>query len=359
MKLRHKSLRHTLAETIEADLAAGVWDETLPGVRVLAARYGVSKKTCGEALKLLEISGTIPATSARTKRKLPTPQKPKKQVTEGGVGTVIIVSDISVHNLAQCFSLMERFAHFWEVSGGFVRRVTVDYTKGRSVAKLRREWCEGERIGMIVAIQAPGSWTKKMDEIGVPVFLCGGSLPAEPKNTSRVGFPGSSCTRDAIAFVKSRGHREILLPYPRPYTEIGKNRKTQLRAAFDDMTAEDVEKLTPAFDVLNPGDWRGFWRHAVRNIRPSCVILGDAIEAVTFVSFCASEGLRVPADISVFVLDGGPLIEWIFPAIAHHKIDDEQDWREFRRWMRDGFPPGRDIKSRYVLVEGESVADVT
>jgi DNA-binding GntR family transcriptional regulator len=48
-KLKHKLLRQELADSIVADLRKGIWQTKLPGLRLLAERYGVSKRTCSES----------------------------------------------------------------------------------------------------------------------------------------------------------------------------------------------------------------------------------------------------------------------------------------------------------------------
>ena len=58
-RLEQKSLPEQLAIAITEEIAAGVWQERLPGYRELGKRYDVGRRTCESALKILEANGII------------------------------------------------------------------------------------------------------------------------------------------------------------------------------------------------------------------------------------------------------------------------------------------------------------
>ncbi len=353
-KISHKLLRQQLADAIIEDLRKGTWDVVLPGLRSLAARYGVSKRTCAEALEIVEKKGCIEPAVPRTRRKIRMCGAGAGQ--RGVPGQLLIISDLSSSSTDTHLGLVDNAGRFWTERGGFVRHIEVDYTRRRSPAKLLRDWFEGERVECVLLIQATMAWTRAIDDLGVPVFHFGGFTPPKMKNSVSVGFPMRAAVVEALEFLKQRGHHRILMPYQGTFTEMRKDCIAAVHKVFEGISESDAEAMVPAVDLVKDTDWGAFWSKALVASEPTCVIVGNSLVAVSLVSFCASAGIRIPNMLSIFVFDGTELIDWFVPPLAHLKMDDDSDWKNFRRWVNNGFPLSEDFSTRFRLIPGASVA---
>ena len=352
--IQFSPLRQQLADAIQQDLAKGTWKETLPGLRQLALRYGVSKRTCAEALKLLERAGKIPPAMPRSRRQLPA----LKHIKSGKrpLGQLLIICDLSERTRRTTDLFLAETTKFWTGRGGMVRTIEVDYTRRRSPAKLLKNWFEGESVECVILIRSTGPWAMSVDSLGIPVFMLGGIRPKGTRHCTQVGFHLREALGEVLAFLKNHGHSKILMPWPGASQRLHSNCIEIFMNAFNGLSQKAAEAMVPAVDILSGKDWASFWSKALASKKPSCVIVGNGLEAVALVSFCATRGISIPQQISVFVLDGGELMEWFTPALAHLKMDDASEAKAFMQWVTNGYPDKGSIPTDYDLVPGASVA---
>jgi DNA-binding LacI/PurR family transcriptional regulator len=351
-KIKHKLLRQELAETIMADLRKGVWQTKLPGLRLLAARYGVSKRTCAEALKFVEREGFLEPSAARSKRVIK--EARVSSAVKSECGQLLIITELREKCNNTHIRLLTRAGRFWTERGGTVRHVEADYTRSRSPTKLIKDWFEGETVDCVCLIAGPRSWVSALDQVGVPVFLYGGSK-TDTKNCSIAGYGLTGALDSILAFLTSRGHRRILLPWHRAYDGIGMCIDAFTKGV-PGVSKKQAAAMVPSVDLLSPEHYNRFWSRVLVTAEPSCVLVHNSLEAISLVSFCAGKGIRIPKDLSVFVIDGSELMEWFAPPLAHLSFENDTEIKVFERWVKGGFPAGIGYDTGFKLVQGASVA---
>jgi DNA-binding LacI/PurR family transcriptional regulator len=354
-RIKHKLLRQQLADAIMADLRKGVWQTKLPGIRLLAERYGVSKRTCSEALKFVEREGFLEPSSARSKRGIKL-DKVTFAAANADVGQLLVITDLREKCNNNHYGLLNRAMRFWTERGGTVRHVEADYTRKRSLSKLLKDWFEGETVDCVCMIAGPRSWVRAIDQVGVPVFLYGGSK-TDTKNCSIAGYGLAGALDKIIAFLTNCGHRRILLPWHRAYDGIGMCIDAFVRG-IPGVSKKQAAVMVPLVDLLSPEDYSRFWSGVLVTAEPTCVLLHNSLEAISLVSFCAAKGIRIPKDLSVFVIDGSELMEWFSPQFAHLGFDNDAEIKVFERWVKSGFPAGISYDTGFKLVQGASVAKI-
>ena len=351
--IKHKLLRQELADVIIEDLRQGTWKTKLPGLRLLALRYGVSKRTCVEALKFVEREGLLEPSSARSKRAIRVDRVASGD-SKAGCGQLLIISDLREKCNNTHHKLVDRAGRIWTERGGTVRHVEADYTRRCSAAKLRKDWFEGEKVDCVYMIAGPRSWIHAIDKMEVPVFLHGGKK-TDTKNCSLAGYGLASALDSILAFLTSRGHRRLVLPWQRAYAGLELCIDSFVKG-IPGVSKKQAVAMLPLVDLLNAEDYKRFWSGVLVTGEPTCVVLHNSWEAISLVSFCAGKGIRIPKDLSVFVIDGSELMEWFSLPLAHLSFDNNAEIKIFERWVKSGFPAGIRYDTGFKLVQGESVA---
>jgi hypothetical protein len=75
-------------------------------------------------------------------------------------------------------------------------------------------------------------------------------------------------------------------------------------------------------------------------VKPSLVILRDVSEAISFHSFCLSNGIRMPEDISMLVVNDMPFLAWLNPPPTRYAFPHAKAVQHFQSWVRRGLPAG-------------------
>ena len=347
-------LRQQLAATIADDLRRGRWKAALPGLRQLAALYGVNKRTCTEALRVLEKQGLLEPARPRERRRI------RPVVTSSATpripGQLLIIADKSERGNNTHLRLMNRAMRLWNERGGEVRQVEVDFTRGRSPAKLKADLFSGARVECVLLIKPPMRWAEALDALDTPVFMYGGAIPKSSRNITAVGSQLNAVLVGTLDHIRRMGHRRLLLPCHRPFRELRARCIDLVRAAYPDATPEQAEDMVPSVDLLDGRDWAAFWNRALPRLKPTCVIVWSSLEALSLVSYCARTGLRVPRDLSVVALDGNDLMDWFEQPLTHVEADNEADWKAFLRWVDEGCRHDGHIDTPCRFVEGATVA---
>ncbi len=354
-KIKHKLLRQDLADAIIADLHKGVWQTKLPGLRLLAERYGVSKRTCSEALKFVEREGFLEPASARSKRGIKV-ERVTKTAASRDIGQLLVVTDLREKCNNNYFGLLTRAMRFWTERGGTVRHVEVDFTRSRSHSKLVKDWFEGETVDCVYMIAGPSKWVRAIDQVGVPVFLHGGNK-TDTSNCSLAGYGLDGALDRILAYVTSLGHRRILFSWQRAY-DGHRMCVDAFAKGIPGISHKQAEAMVPVVDLLCAEDYTRFWSSALMSVQPTCVLLHNSLEAISLVSFCAGKGIRIPKDLSAFVIDGSELMEWFTPQLGHLDFDNDSEIKLFKRWVNSGFPAGIRYDTGFKLVQGASVAEI-
>lgn len=349
-------LRQQLAATITDDLRRGRWKELLPGMRQLADLYGVNKRTCAEALRLVEKKGLLEPARPRERRRIRSTAQPPAATRIPG--QLLIIADKSERGNNTHLRLMNRAMRMWNERGGEVRQVDVDFTRRRSPAKLKADLFSGARVECVLLIKPPRHWAEAIDALDVPVFMYGGAMPRLSRNITAVGSRLKAVLFGTLEYLRHKGHHRLLLPCHRPFRELRLRCIDLIRDVYPGLTPAQAEEMVPSVDLLDGRDWAAFWNRVLPRHRPTCVIVGSSLEALSLMSHCARTGLRIPRDLSLVALDGSELMDWFEQPLTHVEADNEADWKAFLHWIDGGCHPTGFIETPSRFVEGSTVSSL-
>ena len=70
------------------------------------------------------------------------------------------------------------------------------------------------------------------------------------------------------------------------------------------------------------------------------MVLRELSEALSFHSFCLGNGIRIPDDVSMVVIDESYYPSWLNPPPTQYSFPHEKAVRHFQSWIRRGSPIG-------------------
>lgn len=173
------------------------------------------------------------------------------------------------------------------------------------VETYRMWWGEGRIDGVILIderYQDPR--IPAIEQLGLPAVLCGGPLP-----TTTIPCLWTDQNADAAVLVDhlaQLGHRRIAhLSGPREFThERGRQEGVRASARRHGVT---LTTISTGYDPVRAGQQS--LRLLDRSDRPTAVIYGNDLMAVTALNALQSHGIRVPEDLSICSWDDSPLTE--------------------------------------------------
>jgi hypothetical protein len=351
---QRKSLPQQLAAKLEGDIGAGRFKGVLPGYRIVQQRYEVSKVTCERAFKLLELAGIIsPAEHGKQRAILKRPGADRLKADPGGL---LIISDVSTASHPESIQQFEACSYFWKEEGGNVRHKTVDLLRQRNPAAMLATWLTGTDTAAILIEMPPTSWVDAAENTGLHVFRLGGDRATRTNRSTRSGFSTQSAYQAVFGYLRSMGHRRLLVPWNRASPGRSWVLDALETAYHGILSRTEVQQAVPAVDHLSEGDWHNYWPVALAAARPSAVVLDRPHKAISLFCYCGRKEIKIPRDLSVFVVDGVSPIGWLTPPVAHLAIEDFAEVKHFVKWVQNGFMPKGIFTSSFKLVAGESVS---
>ena len=200
----------------------------------------------------------------------------------------------------------------------------------------------------LVAIQGTKPLAEWAARRGLRAAFIGGQQ-VDPALAAGIGIRLSDILGHCLRELRQLGHRRILIPIWGGLRQLPGFCARQLGEALGTdparLVAEGWVFGAPASDLATHRS--RLLRH-VRRLRPTAVVTIDWRDFLVTSQCLEDEGLRVPADLSLVVLNHGPDADWFRPAPAHYRIAQDYFAREVRAWRRGG-KPRADSATRAVL----------
>ncbi|MGJ8655223.1 MAG: GntR family transcriptional regulator [Akkermansiaceae bacterium] len=354
-ELKRKSLTEQLVQAISRDIAAGVWTKQLPGYRVLAQRYNVSRTTCEKALRSLVanklISQAEPGKMRAILRGVAKKQHWAKQ-------NLLIIIDSRHPPTPLDKEMLLQIEDHWKEEGGTVSYVESDLSRAQKPSYQLKNWVNKFNPNCLLFETIPKQWIKPTENMGLPCYATGGSVRQNNGILSGTGFAIVRCIDNLLNEALKLGHRRIQLVLARATREQDMRKSIQRvtePTLSKDWGGEEIDFSIKIPDLCNPSDWYNWWETMLRIERPTLVLTDSVFQAICLHNICLSAGVQIPTDISMVVMEDAEFLEWLNPIPTRYRTPKNEAFRHFREWMSNGFPEGSHKFLGAELIAGQTL----
>ena len=314
-----------LAAHLRDGLARGRWRGEMPGVMRLADELGVARNTVEAALRELERDGLLVSQGHGRGRLIDLKGGEKKS----GLRVAILPNDAADRGLNYLIEL----EHELKAAGhqAFFTADSLDVL-GMEVNRVARmvEKTEADAWVVLAASRKVLEWFVARQVPTFALFGRRGGLPL-----AAVGPDKRPPYREVTRMLVGLGHRRIVLMARR------------LRRLPQPGAVEQVFLDELAAHGISPGDYHlPDWEETAAGFHarleslfmvtpPTALIVDEAPFFVAALQFCASRGLRVPADLSMICTDDNPAFEWCTPPVSHIRWNSGPVVRRIVKWVAD------------------------
>lgn len=309
---RRESLIHQVANILRKSIRDGVWAEHLPGELSLCQSFQISRETLRGALGLLTKEKLISSTQGQRRRVLKPAARDKAPKRRG----VILLTAVRLEQMdSATILLIDRLRgqlarHHLELQ---VHVSPACYT--RKPEKALAAIAQGSTMAVWVVFSAPAATQRWLMKHGLACLLVGSvhtgiELPSLDADYEAMG-------QHAANQLLSRGHRRLAVIIPKIVKAGDAHTVTAFRAACDKVPGATMQLLE------HDGTPTGIQRCVGAMLKQSPatgLFVAHARHMLTVMSYLASRGLRVPADVSVISRDSEPFLEFMVPKPTHYHI---------------------------------------
>ena len=314
-----------LAAHLRDGLAQGRWRGEMPGVIRLADELGVARNTMEAALRELERDGLLVSQGHGRGRLIDL--KGGKRKT--GLRVAILPNDPADRGLNYLIELEHELKAAGHQSFFTADSLSVIGMEVKRVARMV-EKTEADAWVVVAASREVLEWFVARQIPTFALFGRRGGLPlaaAGPDKRPTV----VETTRTLVGL----GHRRIVL-LARALRRLPQPGAVE-QAFLDELKANGI----------SPGDYHlPDWEETTAGFHarleslfqvtpPTALIVDEAPFFVAALHFCASRGIRVPADVSMVCTDADPSFEWCSPPVSHIRWDAGPVVRRIVRWVAD------------------------
>jgi len=298
-----------VAQVIEAEIAARTWEQALPGEKVLAAKYQVSRKTIRSALAELRATGLIETQNGIGSKIIGGRSRRAKSPPSHRIALLMpdAVESVRQHTLLWINHLMEvlqNAGYQFEVLSG---RKYFGATASRSLQKLTRS----NTVACWMVTRSNRSIQSWFQKAQLPTLVVGSThrgiaLPS-------VDVDHRALCRHAAGVLLRQGHRRIALFFERAghagdlESEVGFVEACNLPAP--DAALPFICKIE-----RSPGSVvKELQRLMAGSAPPTAFLLSNSFSYLTVSSYLTSLGKRVPQDVSLISRDEEPFLQHLHP----------------------------------------------
>ena len=318
---------------MEIDLAAGLWPKFLPGGRILAARYGVSRPTIEVALRELARRGLIAGGGQRCRWRVNPGDAGAKSSAKPAVATAGVLLWLGEeHPVVDPLTLevMEATRKSWESKGGRLVVALVDLPRVRNGTAEVRTLLKRYAATRLILHNAPEPLARAALATGLPVFLLGGDV-CEP-HLAGIGFSLKLVLSQIIPTLIRKGRRRILIVTSAGRPTWYESMINALRKCDGD-SAEDPASWVLEVPQNLPQAVHDMWRRVLPVKRPDAVFSMDARWIVSLYSVAWELGMRPGIDIEAVYFDDSPQLDWLSPPPRAIRASARIFIKRIERWL--------------------------
>ncbi len=332
-RIEHKSVVELLADKIADGIHDGVWNDKLPGYRVLAEKYAVSGDSAAKAIQLLECRGLVSAHERGRPRRILSEAKQVKLKKKRLI--VLSGKHIGIGALGNntCLLMIEE----WVAAGGVVEQVQVGMSRVNKPKAMIKEIIKKHRPDALLIYVGSKAWIHGFLEEDIPIYCLGGELWKVMDLVTGSGYAIMPMLIDLLSDLKAEGHTRILLPDSMGRMQLRENRIMAYEEVFEGILSEEmISQSNPIFQENVPAVWQDYWERSFQEVKPSVVILNSAHEVLSLYSFCRMKNIQIPNQLKVVCLAYSADLEWLLPSPVQLEFPAEKAARHFRKWMNSG-----------------------
>lgn len=352
--IERRTIASQLAESIYREIEIGTWVDRIPGKRTLAKRFGVNIKTCASALELLERRGCIGKGQAGRERAILMRRKPAGKKAKSSRTLLILHQADAALNLEDV-QLFRKMGEIWSKSHGNALWVGVDYPRYRRPGPFLDKLIQRHSASAIMLHMCWRNWCPEALK-RVPTYQAGGARENEIEGS----FGASRLSDDslrAIKHLRQIGHRRILMPSLTFDEPLWRTLCASFSIDWDERPPVGTwEDYCPRFVETHPDGWEVIWRRSFASLKPTAVVLRDDSLLLSLYSYCFANGLRIPRDLSVILLDHDKLLEYLRPRPTMMRYPIKAALAHFQAWVDNDLRPIGRKNFELEWVGGDSVA---
>lgn len=354
--VERKALAVKVADSIAAAITAGTWKRQLPGIRILAARYGVNPKTCTAAMLVLQQRGVIGPANRGCRRSILAATIRFRKSSSRKAKRLLFLSLDDEFECRKDPDMIDGTREIWEKNMGDMVVAPVNFMRHRNPSRFLDDLIASHGADAIVLHQPGAAWSAAA-HLRLPTFQFGGGYGKEsPVSLSACNHPEEFARM--VRYLAGFGHRRILFPVD---VQGGRSRAIairSLRAGLEDRAPDFGiwEDYCPEFHEALPTVWPSYWERAFRHLQPTAVIVTEDAHLLSLYGWCAARRMSIPRDVSVLGFCYDKRLEWCLPKPAMMRFPLRKSLVHFREWVTGGLLPIGVKMLPLDLAEGDSVA---
>ena len=340
-----------VAAAIEAEILAGKWRGTLPGIVALEKEFKVNRNTIQKALKILEGKSLLVSRGQGSRRQIAAPTDYAPRKLKVGILLYEQMDSFKVEWIVDSMHHLEEAGHSVVLAPESLSSMKMNVRRvARAVSK-----CDVDVWLVVAASDKVLRWF-----LGQPtpvMSICGSSY----------GLPLASMSLDYINVYKQLMEKLISLGHQRIVSLSRENKPTEIeiQLARPNIIAQSLSAHGLSFSSYNwpcfendPAKLHRCLDRLFRGQPPSAFIVDEPFLATVVYHHLLQLGLKVPGDVSMFCSEPATTLGWEQTVISHLNWSSKDIVRPALRWIKN-VALGREDLSHSLIkvdyVEGDTI----
>ncbi len=320
--LPHKiSLVQETARVISERIRTGEWREQLPGERYLSKILEVGRDTVRKALVALEAQGLISAPNKGKKRFIlkSGATSGEQHSKHGHTFTVGYLSSVSLEKMLPGTLLeIHRIEESLSAKNASLRVVSGSWAAKGSPENYLKDLFNREKCNLWILYRTSRETQNWFEKNNIPCLIRG--VVHEGISLPQLDTNWQATAQHASATLWREGHRHVAIIAPeQPLRGI-----LEACKGVRNFPENDWHTHVISDPVNREGLIRQFEHFRKEHPEVTALITTRPRQLLTFMTWAASQGLKIPDDISLISLAYESYLDELWPAIHHYKIDPEQ-----------------------------------
>ncbi|WP_193211260.1 substrate-binding domain-containing protein [Luteolibacter marinus] len=334
-------------------IAAGEWRGLLPGERRLAEALQVGRDTVRLAVQQLEREGVLGTAEAGSRRRIVGAPLAEQGIDKWPL-RIGLLAHRRLEQLPQPVLLeIDRIRDALAGRNGSLEVFAPAWYEQRNPAKRLAAMVADERCSAWVLLRSSAAVQEWFSRSGRPCLIRG--YPHPGIDLPHLDVDWHATARHAAGRLWRMGHRRVAVLSP---AEPLKGVEAAVRGVME-LGEPGFEATTLVEDGSTAGVIRVLRRALKFSPAPSAILATRPRQAATALTWLASQGVKVPQDLSLICLAWEPFLDHLVPEISGYRIDPEAVAklvvRRLERLAAGDTNPGGNAWISPLTVKGESV----
>ena len=309
------SLVMDCVRVMQVRISSGEWQRVLPGERRLAEVLQVGRDTVRLALQQLEREGLLAPADAGNRRRIVKGPKEIHRSNEQSL-KIGMLAHRSIERLPQPILLeIDRVRDALAAKGGSLEVYAPGWYHQRSPLKRLETLVKDEQCSAWILLRSSAAVQGWFMKRRIPCLVRG--YPHPGINLPHLDVDWHAVAHHAAGQLWRLGHRKVILIRP---AEPLQGVEAAVRGVMD-----FGEPNFQAEALIEDGTTLGVCRVLERVLHskdaPTAIITTRPRQAATALTWMATQGIRVPQDISLMTLAWEPFLDHLVPEISGYRVD--------------------------------------